>query len=174
MAALFFTFLDPLSTTWTSSYSISLLLSTLRKTISTILDLVDQTGGYTYSRSGRPTSHCALNLTITSGTQLLALRFADPPERDAPSLYWSTVAGGTLDRKFVGHPDGVEGVDGGGSGRRRRERGEAVVVSSEPVTRGEDLDWRLMESGEVLLVDEGELKGGRREGWSPRRVGLFE
>ncbi|ORY76499.1 nucleophile aminohydrolase, partial [Leucosporidium creatinivorum] len=150
-AALFFTFLSPSSAHWNSPITLSHLLATLRRTISTVLSLIAETGGYSFTSSGRPTSWCSLNLAITSGTQLLCNRFADPPEREPPSLYWSTTSGATLDRRFKGHPDGES------AGRRdgpyaRESRGSHVVVASEPMTRGEDDQWHLMEPNTVLLV----------------------
>lgn len=166
VAALFFTFLHRSSSAWWTPITTQYLLNTLRRTIDVVLSLVSKSGGYTYSSSGEPTTWCSLNLAITSGTQLICTRFADPPEREPPSLYWSTSSGATMDRRFEGHPDGRRAESGVRlrDGKLRRERrGPHVVVASEPMTRGQDEEWHLMKSGEVLVVEEGEMEG-RREG----------
>lgn len=171
VAALFFTFLSPSSAHWNTRTTISHLLATLQRTISTVLSLIAEVGGYTFSSSGRPTSWCSLNLAITSGTQLLCTRFADPPEREPPSLYWSTTSGATLDRRFDGHPNGErEGARGGSLPRDTRP--SHIVVASEPMTKGEDDKWHLMEPNSVISVEEEEL--GTGEGWQPEVRALMQ
>jgi glutamine amidotransferase len=177
VAALFFTYLSPTGD-FLKTYPISHLITTLRKTVAKLLSLVYVTGGYPRSPSGKLLSHSALNLAISDGSQLVALRFADPPEQDAPSLYWSTAGAATMDRRYKRHPDGkydaVSGERLRDGWKGRREHLAHVVVASEPMTRDEDDCWHMFENGCMLVLEKGELEKEEGEGWMPTLLSLFQ
>jgi len=155
-AALFFHRLDPSPTAnWLQDFSLSDQLNALTYSISTLVDLIESKGGF-FSRSGKVVSCLSLNLAITDGSRLATLRYAYPPQREAPSLYWSTTAGSALDRRYEGHPD-----DGGVDvGNRKREKHKShVVVASEPMSKGDNREWSMMEQGTMILVDPEENGG---------------
>jgi len=52
-----------------------------------------------------------------------------------------------------------------GGSRPRATREGHIVVASEPMSRGEDDRWHLMEPNSVLFVEEAGL--GAREKWEP-------
>lgn len=131
---------------WTGSYSPTALQSALRGAILDIENLISSVGGYNST-----STHSALNLVITDGTQLLATRYAYPVGREPPSLYVSTEAGPTLNRKFPGHPDGPREGEVLGARRKREEHGKSVIVASEPVTWKKE-EWTLMEPNTLVFV----------------------
>ncbi|GAA5883147.1 hypothetical protein JCM16303_006113 [Sporobolomyces ruberrimus] len=158
LAALFFHCLDPSPTaTWLEDFPLSSQLSALYSTITTVIELVERAGGYAFKggKKSRPTDWFSANLAITDGSRLIALRYAytsSGSTREAPSLYYSTAAGPTFNRKYRGHPDGGAS-DVGGKSRTSHEW--HVVVASEPMT-WDEREWRGMKEGEVLVVDRGE------------------
>lgn len=99
----------------------------------------------------------SLNIAITDGAQLLAIRFRNHKTEYPPSLYFSTKAGATLNRCFEDHPDSQEKGQAraqySANLREADEHGRHVIVSSEPITYKEQ-DWILVEKNECLMVDE--------------------
>jgi glutamine amidotransferase len=81
---------------------------------------------------------------VTDGDSFVCLRYATPG-REAPSLYWSTMAGARMDRQYRGEPDGGAGD---ASARSGEEHEPHVVVASEPMTKGRDEQWHLLGNGE--------------------------
>ncbi|KAF9880115.1 glutamine amidotransferase class-II [Colletotrichum karsti] len=152
VAALYFFILCGAAGDWNKLYEVSVMGQAMRETISMLEDMQREfAGGEGSSRAPN-----TLNLVVTSGSSLVALRYASPKNHEPPSLYYSTKAGPTLNRKFKGNPD--ETGDGGnnGSGDKRLEKGDHsthVVVASEPSTRNSD-EWELIEPSQMVLVDE--------------------
>ncbi len=88
-------------------YDVEVMKSTLRSVLSELESMVYKSKSNQASH-GRPPlehDHSALNIVITDGSSLVAIRYASPPPREPPSLYYSTKAGATLNRKYEGHPD---------------------------------------------------------------------
>lgn len=114
----------------------------------------------------------SLNLAVTDGRKLVALRFRnnhteeprrckcsgilERPETDVniclASLYYSTTAGRTLNRKYPGHPDGDD-KENVHAFKHENEHGKHVIVSSEPTTFKEK-EWNLIKKNSCLTVTE--------------------
>lgn len=128
---------------WEELYAATQMAEAMRKTIAKLEELKAA------AERGGPAEHNALNLLAASGSSLVALRYASPADREAPSLYYSTKAGPTLNRKFKGHPDkaGQEGT-----GKDKHEHGKHVIIASEPITMDAG-DWELIKKGEMVIVE---------------------
>lgn len=103
----------------------------------------------------------SLNLAATDGTKMVTMRFRNCAGEEPPSLYYSTTAGVTLNRKFPGHPDAHPQKDqqpvNHRAHKKAEEHGKHVIVSSEPTTYDES-EWTLVPKNTLVLVDEqGEL-----------------
>ncbi|KAF8193590.1 N-terminal nucleophile aminohydrolase, partial [Mycena galopus ATCC 62051] len=102
----------------------------------------------------------SLNVAITDGSRLLAVRFRDHAAEHPPSLYFSTIAGATLNRKYPGHPDAEHPRNQEGSGGTgENTHGAHVIVASEPTTYKEE-EWELVRKNECIMVTE-EMKLSR-------------
>ncbi|KAJ7031821.1 N-terminal nucleophile aminohydrolase [Mycena alexandri] len=100
----------------------------------------------------------SLNVAITDGSRLLAVRFRDHPTEHPPSLYLSTTAGATLNRKYPGHPDADHprnqaAAQEGPNGAENAAHGEHVVIASEPTTYKKE-EWELIHKNECIMVGE--------------------
>jgi glutamine amidotransferase len=96
----------------------------------------------------------SLNICVTDGAQLLAVRFRNSATEHPPSLYYSTAAGATLNRRFPGHPDGAAqaAVHGARDGLRAESaHGRHVIVASEPTTYKEE-EWVLVPKNQCVMV----------------------
>ncbi|KPV72703.1 uncharacterized protein RHOBADRAFT_55781 [Rhodotorula graminis WP1] len=150
--ALFFTYLDPHGP-WMRDYRPQELEDALEHTVSTLITACEPARGWLEGDGRTVRSWLSLNVAVTDGSSFLALRFAHPPEREPPSLYYSSVGGSALDRRYCSHPDG--GPDVGD--RPRTEHEPHVVVASEPMTRAKGDDWTLMRPGDLLTTSHAEL-----------------
>jgi len=92
----------------------------------------------------------SLNCAVTDGVHFVAVRYRDHPTEQPPSLYWSTNAGVTLNRKYPDHPNGGENSR---SHKDKSDHGSHVIVASEPSTYNEE-EWTLMEKNTALMFDE--------------------
>lgn len=99
--------------------------------------------------------HSALNLVVTDGSSLVAIRYASPQPREPPSLYVSTVAGATMNRLYEGHPDkGYPQLPGHcqrEGPKPRKEHGRHVIVASEPSTYDRN-EWKLVPPQHMVIV----------------------
>ncbi|KAJ3017439.1 hypothetical protein HKX48_003541 [Thoreauomyces humboldtii] len=138
VAALFFTHLGD---DWERSYTVVQLRKAMDATLSDLLELIKGTHN---------PPHSSLNFAVTDGDKILAQRFSSDPKWDPPSLYYSTGAGATLNRKYEDHPDGAS-VKGGNASTDKH--GKHVIIASEPNTYKED-DWHLVPRDSYVLVDE--------------------
>jgi glutamine amidotransferase len=102
---------------------------------------------------------CSLNVCCTDGEQLIAVRLRNHAIENPPSLYYSTTAGVTLNRKFPDHPDaGKDNPEHPSRLKKEEEHGKHVIVASEPTTYKIE-DWNVIEKNHALLVDrEGNCK----------------
>ncbi|GJJ14815.1 hypothetical protein Clacol_009083 [Clathrus columnatus] len=109
-------------------------------------------------QKNEPVEPSTINLAISDGKVLLCCRFRNHPTDHPPSLYYSTTAGKTLNRKFPGHPDGedeifVDHFTGKTHGEQcERDHGTHVIVASEPTTYKLE-EWTLVEKNSFLIVD---------------------
>ncbi|KAF2153509.1 N-terminal nucleophile aminohydrolase [Myriangium duriaei CBS 260.36] len=140
---------------WHSPRSVKEVLEAIQGAFKTII-----TAQRKFVVDGEQVQPSSLNVCVTDGTVLVATRFRNSDEEQPPSLYWSTKAGVTLNRKYPGHPDQEEherfkGVQRDVKGED--EHGRHVIVASEPSTFIEE-DWKLLSKNSALLVGtKGEL-----------------
>lgn len=149
LGALVFTNLEqqrgPLA--WEESHSLEDVKAALEKAIATVINIQKRV----VPQHGVKLEASSLNIAITDGIQLLTIRFRNHPTEHPPSLYFSTRAGISLNRKFPGHPD-KEGDNGSQNLRAIGEHGDHVIVCSEPTTF-KSSDWELITKNECLMVD---------------------
>lgn len=134
------------------------MTTALQATLRTILTLQHDILGPTRKRPN------SLNLCATDGINLVACRFRNHATSQPPTLYYSTRAGVTLNRKYPDVAEGgfVKGVSD--SGLPEEQHGRHVIVASEPSTY-RDEDWELMPKNSVLGVDaKGEVEVRMLEG----------
>ena len=96
------------------------------------------------------------NLCVTDGTKLVAYRFRNRATQQPPSLYYSTKAGITPNRKYEDHLDGAHLQND--AGRKPRDKhGKHLIVASEPSTYHTN-DWHLVGRNQVLMADDAGIK----------------
>ncbi|KAG9785641.1 N-terminal nucleophile aminohydrolase, partial [Aureobasidium melanogenum] len=93
----------------------------------------------------------SLNVCCTDGRQMVAVRLRNHAVEQPPSLYWSTRAGVTLNRKYPDLPSGA--AENPNATKQVSEHGKHVIVASEPTTYKVQ-DWSLIEKNYALLVDD--------------------
>lgn len=129
---------------WDAEYTVNDIAAALHKTVQTVIELQIKVLG----TKARPNS---LNLAVTDGTKMVAYRFRNHAVEQPPSLYYTTKAGVTLNRKYPDHPDGIEIADKDGR-KSEEEHGDHVIVASEPSTYRQQ-DWELIGKNQCLVVD---------------------
>ncbi|CAE6539525.1 unnamed protein product [Rhizoctonia solani] len=152
IAALYFTHLGD---DWMAQYPLTKMKSALERAIADIIELQKKLPAAT-----APFAASSLNLCTTDGEELLAFRFRNSEIEQPPSLYFSTTAGVTLNRKYPGHPNYLNWEDIGdaatglvGADELRPEAyGNHVIVASEPTTKSEN-EWALIPKNQAILVD---------------------
>ncbi|CAE6521613.1 unnamed protein product [Rhizoctonia solani] len=170
IAALYFTYLGD---DWTVQYPLDKMKSALERAIADIIGLQKKLPNAT-----TPLTASSLNLCTTDGEELMAFRFRNSEEaaEQPPSLYFSTSAGVSLNRKYPGHPNYLKWEDIGdaatglvGADELRPEAyGNHVIVASEPTTKvpfffsvvciiadyskSED-EWALVPKNQAVLID---------------------
>lgn len=162
VAALYFTYLAP-DDNWERTYTVQEMKRALDKTIFTILQLQKKLPGDIEANS--------LNLCTSDGQRLVAVRFRNHATQQPPSLYFSTTAGVTLNRKYPGHPDlaADEQLQDDPAQRPAAAHGKHVIVASEPTTFNAN-EWNVIsecarsfrfavlnaspDKNEAILVDE--------------------
>lgn len=148
---------------WEQQYTPAEMLDALQNTANTIIDLQQKTLG----DDAVPND---LNVCVTDGKHLVAMRFRNHPVDQPPSLYHSTTAGVTLNRKYPDEADGAKGRWGkarsevvgthgvkaeGHNPRAHKgaeEHGKHVIIASEPTTY-KKCEWKLIEKNHAILVD---------------------
>jgi len=144
VAALFFTHLGD---DWDTELPMEELKKAMIKTIQDVLALVEESAKDT----DEVFLQSYLNFAVTDSCQLLAVRFSSMEKFEPPSLYYSTAAGPTLNRKFPDDPDGKEVTNK--TTRSSHEHGKHVIVASEPNTYKTE-DWLLVPPNSFVLVDK--------------------
>ena len=94
-AALYITYLTERKgqKSWEQQYTVKQMRDAMRKVIGTVVNLQREKLGL----RAEPNS---LNLVATDGSQLVAFRVRNHATEQPPSLYYSTTAGVTLNRKY--------------------------------------------------------------------------
>jgi len=92
----------------------------------------------------------SLNIGATDGEKMCAFRFRNHAVEQPPSLYYSTTAGVTMNRKYPDHPDGIENTS---AYKKPSEHGSHVIVASEPSTY-KAKEWTLIEKNHCLMVEK--------------------
>jgi len=138
---------------WQQEYSVLQMAVALYKAV----EFVIKAQIHTLGDKRRPNS---LNLAATDGRRLVTYRFRNHKIEQPPSLYYSTTAGVTLNRKYVGHPNADIGRTFGLAEEQTKkadEHGKHVIVASEPTTYREE-EWELLPKNSCLMVDtDGEV-----------------
>jgi len=133
---------------WQQEYSVREMAKALHKAVAFVIKAQTQILG----DKRRPNS---LNLAATDGRRLLTYRFRNHKVEQPPSLYYSTTAGVTLNRKFEGHPNADIGGTFGIAEeqvKKAEEHGKHVIVASEPTTYKEE-EWELLPKNSCLMVE---------------------
>jgi glutamine amidotransferase len=149
LAALYMSYLTSYSSSPDSFeivYPAARMADAMRDTITTVINLQLEILG----SKAAPNS---LNLCATDGTRLIACRFRNHATEQPPSLYYSTKAGMTLNRKY---PDVASGLDVKGryEGRSVEEHGAHLIVASEPSTYKSE-DWELIGKNQFVVAENG-------------------
>lgn len=144
VAALFFT---NLGDDWDTEMSIDILKKAMIQTLQDILGLIRETS----SDFTKLAMRSSLNFAVTDSCQLIATRFSSIHEFEPPSLYYSTTAGPTLNRKYPDHPDGKETKKE--TCKATYDHGKHVIVASEPTTYKKK-EWHLIPSNSFVLVEK--------------------
>lgn len=133
--------------TWEKTYPIDAMATALHDAVATTINLQTQMLGPRKSPN-------SLNLCVTDGRSLVAYRFRNHATQEPPSLYYSTTAGTTLNRKFPDHPDGARVVEHDAHRKLRTagSHGAHVIVASEPSTY-DAAAWTLVPRNCVLRAD---------------------
>lgn len=147
MAGLYVSYLTNFgdSSRFEREYSSEEMVSAMQATVEAILDLQHAMLG----PKARPNS---LNLCATDGVKMIAYRFRNHATQEPPSLYYSTKAGTTLNRKYPDHPDGGEGRVGM---KTVEEHGRHIIIASEPSTYKAS-DWELVGKNCVVVATDEE------------------
>ncbi|KAI9759199.1 MAG: hypothetical protein M4579_002486 [Chaenotheca gracillima] len=133
---------------WEEQYSVAQMRAALLKTVHTVIELQQKKLG----PKAQPNS---LNLAATDGSRFVTYRFRNHAVEQPPSLYYSSTAGVTLNRKFPDHPDGVQ--NGRKPLKAAKDHGPHVIVASEPSTYKSE-DWTVIEKNHSLTVhDDGKI-----------------
>ncbi|KAF6824751.1 N-terminal nucleophile aminohydrolase (glutamine amidotransferase class-II) [Colletotrichum plurivorum] len=152
VAALYFFRLCGEDGDWNALYNVGGMAKAMRETIELLEGMRREFAG---AGEGIQEDN-VLNLVVTSGSSLVAVRYASPKGLEPPSLYYSTTAGPTLNRKYKGAPDEERSRDPvvADDERMDKERhAKHVVVASEPSTLNPD-EWELVEPSQMVLVDQ--------------------
>lgn len=127
---------------WGEEHSARDMATALHKAVVTVIETQQK-------KLGDKAAPNSLNLAATDGRRLVAYRFRNHKTEEPPSLYYSTRAGRTLNKKYPDHADGGENVN---SVKAAEEHGSHVIVASEPTTYKEE-DWHLIPRNSCLMVE---------------------
>lgn len=150
LAALYVTYLTngQGASSWEKQYPVAAMKDAMTRAVRKVMELQHKTLG---EKAGAN----SLNLAATDGQQLVTVRFRNHATEQPPSLYWSTTAGITLNRKYPGHADGPENKY---ATLKAEEHGKHVIVASEPSTYKQN-EWNLIPKNHSVTVEkDGEPK----------------
>ncbi|MCJ1368095.1 hypothetical protein MMC16_007234 [Acarospora aff. strigata] len=107
----------------------------------------------------------SLNIAVTDGDSMVAMRVRNHVTEEPPSLYYSTVAGVSLNNRFPGTAAGDENPDWSPDADWTKDPdqyGDHVIVASEPSTRVAEAPkvndpgpWKLIEKNTCVMVERG-------------------
>lgn len=130
------------ATTFYYTYSAQEMKAALHKAVATVVGLQQKILGVAKRAN-------SLNLCATDGVSLVACRFRNHKTSLPPSLYYSTKAGVTLNRKYPDNADGIPHPKRD-VGIPEQRHGEHLIVASEPSTYVER-DWELIGRNQFLV-----------------------
>ncbi|KAF2135795.1 uncharacterized protein K452DRAFT_354234 [Aplosporella prunicola CBS 121167] len=130
---------------WDEKYPLDRMYEALKRVVTTVMAVQHRVLGRAAAKAN------SLNLAVTDGVRLVAFRFRNHVREDPPTLYFSTHAGVTLNRKYPDHPD--QGIDNPAPLRPVEWYPRHVVLASEPLTY-KDEDWGLVKRNCAVLVNE--------------------
>jgi glutamine amidotransferase len=133
---------------WELEYPVQQMKETLLKTVEIVVKMQKD-------KFGPSAAANSLNIAVTDGSVLVAMRFRNHKTEQPPSLYYSSTAGTTMNRKYPDHPDGKENTT---AYKDPKEHGKHVIVASEPSTYKEK-EWELIPKNHCIFVE----KDGRIE-----------
>lgn len=149
MAGLYMTYLTSHGdvTSFEKQYTGREMAEAMHKTVATIV-------GFQHKAFGDKKKPNSLNLCATDGISLVAYRFRNHKTSQPPSLYYSTKAGTTLNRKYPGHPDHPNDthVPDREIGIPEEKHGRHLIIASEPSTYKES-DWEVIGKNQFLVAD---------------------
>lgn len=106
-----------------------------------------------------------LNIAVTDGDSMVAMRVRNHVSEEPPSLYYSTTAGVTLNHKYPGSADDDENPDWAPDEdwtSSPENHANHVIVASEPSTRVPEAPrvddtgpWKLMAKNSCVMVEQG-------------------
>ncbi|KAK5120840.1 hypothetical protein LTR85_005907 [Meristemomyces frigidus] len=145
IAALYMTFLteNGEASSFDKEYAVEKMAEAMSKAVGTVVTLQKKLVG----SKAQPNS---LNLCATDGSKLIAYRFRNHGTEQPPSLYYSTKAGTTLNRKYPDHPDGID-VPSRSASKAADDHGAHLIVASEPSTYKQE-DWHLIGKNQCVLA----------------------
>lgn len=148
LAGLYMTYLTNHGDTssFEKEYPAAEMASAMHKAVATVIELQQTIIG---DSKRTPNS---LNLCATDGVKLVVYRFRNHKTSQPPTLYYSTKAGTTLNRKYLDHPDGVEIAGVTDVGKADSEHGKHLIIASEPSTYKE-ADWELIGKNQCVLAE---------------------
>lgn len=134
------------ASTFQTIYTPQEMTTALHKAVATIVNLQQQILGLAKRAN-------SLNLCATDGITLIAYRFRNHKTSQPPSLYYSTKAGVTLNRKYPDNADGAARPNRY-AGIEASRHGDHLIVASEPSTYKES-DWELIGRNQFLVSGSG-------------------
>lgn len=107
----------------------------------------------------------SLNVAVTDGDSMVAMRVRNHVDEEPPSLYYSTVAGVSLNSKYPGSAYGDDNQDWTPDAdwtKNPEDYPPHVIVASEPSTRVAEAPkvedtgtWKLLAKNSCVLVEQG-------------------
>jgi glutamine amidotransferase len=134
------------SASFENEYPLDKMISAMHQAVATVVNLQRITIG---DAKRIPNS---LNLCATDGIKLVAYRFRNHATSQPPSLYYSTKAGTTLNRKYPGDADGRQIPGTTDRGQDVDSHGKHLIVASEPSTYKME-DWELIGKNQYVATD---------------------
>jgi glutamine amidotransferase len=149
LAALYMTFLTDGGgrEAWERDFAVEQMDAALWRAIEVVVRLQKKILG----NKAEPNS---LNVAVTDGDSLVCYRLRNHRTEQPPSLYYSTRAGVTLNRKYPDGPDGPEAEESKRADALDADKhGKHIIVSSEPSTYKES-EWEVVPKNHKILVEK--------------------
>jgi len=133
---------------WGEQFSTEWMKLALVQTMETVVKLQKE-------KWGDEAAANSLNIAVTDGSVLVAMRFRNHATEQPPSLYFSTTAGITLNRKYPDNPDGKENTT---AYKTPEQHGNHVIIASEPSTY-KHKEWELVPKNCCIMMQaDGKVK----------------